>query len=101
MKKSVRNTGDPVPFVPPVPDIPFLIDSFYHVGFGVTLPNFRKEISFESTWTSLPSLAKKLIRLGEVVISPVSEFNFVHKLFSKLSFFVQLKRVLMLFLKLK
>ena len=75
MTKLVRNIGDPVPFQPPVPDILFLIHSFYHVGFGVTLPNLPKKISSEIVWDSLP-LLKKLLRLGEVAISPVSEFNF-------------------------
>lgn len=77
MTKSVRNTGDPIPFQPPVPDIPFLIDSFYHVGFGVTLPNLTTKISSEITQTP-SSLQAKLMRLGDVVISPVPEFNFVH-----------------------
>ena len=32
--------GDPVPFNPPVPSIPLMIDAYYHVGFGLTLNNY-------------------------------------------------------------
>ena len=76
MIQLVRNPGDPVPFQPPVPDIPLLIDSFYHVGFGVTLQNIPQEMWYEIRWTSWPWLVK-LIRLGQIVISPVSVFNFL------------------------
>ena len=76
MIQLVRNPGDPVPFQPPVPDIPLLIDSFYHVGFGVTLQNMPLEM-FEIQWPPWPWLAK-LIRLGQVVISPVMVFTFLY-----------------------
>ena len=36
----MRNAGDPVPFNPPVPSIPLMIDAYYHVGFGLTLNNY-------------------------------------------------------------
>ena len=39
---SVRLVGDPVPFNPPIPYLPFLCDTYYHVGFGITLENFTR-----------------------------------------------------------
>ena len=34
------NAGDPIPFNPPVPSIPFMTEAYHHVGFGLTLHNF-------------------------------------------------------------
>ena len=38
----VRVVGDPIPYNPPIPYLPYLCDAFYHVGFGITLENFVK-----------------------------------------------------------
>ena len=30
----MRNFGDPIPHMPPIPSIPDVVDDFYHVGYG-------------------------------------------------------------------
>ena len=48
------NTGDPVPYNPPVPSIPFMIDAYYHVGFGLTLHNYPTADCSKQLKTGLP-----------------------------------------------
>ena len=37
----MRNPGDPIPFMPPIPSIPYLIDDYYHVGNGLKQGLFK------------------------------------------------------------
>ena len=57
------NAGDPVPFIPPVPSIPFMTDAYYHVGFGLTLHSAPSTKSSKQLKTGFCSLI-------ELVLSP-------------------------------
>ena len=55
------NAGDPVPFIPPVPSIPFITDAYYHVGFGLTLHNSPTPEGFEQRKTGLYSFIERVL----------------------------------------
>ena len=40
----MRNFGDPIPHMPPIPSIPDVVDDFYHVGFGSAIGSYEKDV---------------------------------------------------------
>ena len=57
----VVNAGDPVPFIPPVPSIPYMTDAYYHVGFGLTLHNSPTAESSDQLETGLHSFIERVL----------------------------------------
>ena len=63
MFSIVRNIGDPIQFMPPIPLIPLLIDDYYHVGNGLKRSFYLNHLNSQAP--DLPSMAiRHLFRLS-------------------------------------